>query len=255
MSDARILYPDFRDETENTRYPFADSATLTSVDGAVKIAQNTFIDAVLYPIGAGPGLHITRIETTPTRVRIVIADAEGTGDYIATYSPQDSSATPLTIVDEYDRPAGCIVADSEKLASFGTQFATYEFNRTATEFAASVIIPTTEPGVRGIKTPKSNLLTKDVWLIGDMGVQLTPVGSDTIRIDIIGEPLYKRALCDGNIDFPPKKYLKTINGVPPDIFGNFIITPLRAQAPDSILRIYHAMNGIIVETVGGPANA
>lgn len=52
MSGARILYPEFRDEQSDSRYPFADSATLVSTtNAAAVIAADTFIDASFFPIG------------------------------------------------------------------------------------------------------------------------------------------------------------------------------------------------------------
>lgn len=255
MSGARILFPEFREETAENRYPFADTATLQANNSQFNIGVDSFIDAVFYAIDAGTGLHIARIETSAVQTRIVITDSAGLLEFTAKYNPLQPPTTALEVVDEYGRPAGYLLSTSEKLASFGTQIATYEFDRAATEFAASVVIPAKEPGVRGVKTPTSSLLTKDIWLVGDMGVQLSVKENNTIRIDVVGEPLFKRALCEGNTDFPARKYIKTINGCAPDSFGNFIITATRQLAPDSILRVYPAASGIVIEAVGRSPNA
>lgn len=255
MSGARILYPEFRDEVAASRYPFADTATLQANNSAFNIGVDSFIDAVFYAIGAGPGLHISRISTSAALTTIVITDNAGLLEFTATYNPLRPLTTALEVFDAYGRPAGYLLADSDKLASFGTQIATYEFDRSATEFAASVVIPAKERGVRGVKTPTSELLSSDVWLVGDMGVQLSSKGNGVIRIDILGEPLFKRALCDGNVNFPVKKYIKTINGCAPDEFGNFVITAARSLVLDSILRIYPAANGIVISAVGRATNA
>lgn len=255
MSGARILYPEFRDEVADNRYPFADTATLQANNSSFNIGPDSFVDAIFYAIGAGSGLHITRISTTAALTTIVITDSDGLLEFTATYNPLQPPTTALEVVDEYGRPAGYLLADSDKLASFGTQIATYEFDRAATEFAASVVIPAKEAGVRGVKTPTSNLLTADVWLVGDMGVQLSAKGNGVIRIDVLGEPLFKRAVCDGNTNFPVKKYIKTINGCEPDAYGNFTLTPARALVADSILRVYPAANGIVISAVGRATNA
>lgn len=255
MSSARILYPDFREENATTRYPFADSATLQANNSAFNIGQDLFIDAVFYAIGAGSGLHIARIETSAVQTKIVITDIDAVAEFTATYSTLQPPENALEVVDQYGRPAGYLLSTPEKLASFGTQIATYEFDRVATEFAASVVIPAKERGVRGVKTPTSPLLSKDVWLVGDMGVQLNPTAPNRIRIDVIGEPLFKRALCEGNTDFPPRRYVKTINGCGPDAYGNFIVTPTRQAVADSILRVYPSVNGIVIEAVGRSPNA
>lgn len=255
MVAARILYPAFREESAPTRYPFADTATLQANNSDFNIGVDSFIDAALYPIGAGVGLHIARIETSATQTRIVITDAENTAEFTATYSTLQPPNELIAVIDEFGRPAGQLLSTAAKLASFGTQNATHEFDRAATEFAATTVIPAREPGVRGLQTTKSKLLTKDVWLVGDMGVQLTHTGDGVIRVDVVGEPLFKRALCEGNTDFPTKKYVRTINGCGPDEFGNFIITPTREAANDSILRVYPSNAGIVIEAVGRSPNA
>jgi hypothetical protein len=254
MASARILYPTFRDETAAIRYPFSDNATLQANNSDFNIGLDSFIDATLYPIGAGPGLHITRVETTSTQTRIVITDAASTAEFVATYNTLQPPNELIEVLDSYDRPAGYLLSSADKLASFGTQNAVYEFDQEATEFAATVVIPATAPGVRGVKTDSSKLIAKDLWLVGDMGVQLTHQGNGVIRVDVIGEPLFKRALCGGNTAFPAKKYVRTINGCGPDEFGNFIITPTRQLAADSILRVYPSASGIVIEAVGRSPN-
>jgi hypothetical protein len=254
MSSARILYPDFRAEVAATRYPFSDTATLQASNSKFNIGPGTFIDAVFYAIGAGSGLHIARIETGATQTKIVITDADGINEFTATYNSLQREDAAIEVLDVYGRSAGYLLAASEQLAGFGTQIATYEFDQRATEFAATVVIPAREPGVRGLKTPTGTLITKDVWLIGDMGVQLSASNDGVIRVDVIGEPLFKRAVCESNTTFPAKKYLKTINGCPADVFGNFILTASRQLVPDSILRIYPTTGGIVIAAVGRASN-
>ena len=255
MSGARILYPDFREEAATTRYPFADSATLQANNSSFNIGYDSFIDATFYPIGASGGLHISRIETSPTQTKIVITDAAATTEFAAIYNPLNPPVGPLEVNDAYGRPAGYLLASPEKLASFGTQITAHEFDRAATEFVATTVIPANERGVRGLKTQSSPLLTKDVWLIGDKGVQLTAKQGGIVRIDVIGEPLFKRALCEGNTTFPTRRYIKTINGCKPDDYGNFILTPMRQSVLDSILRVYPSAGGIVIEAVGRSPNA
>ena len=94
-------------------------------------------------------------------------------------------------------------------------------------------------------------MTGDIWLVGDQGVVLRRENINTIRIDIIGVPLFKRFLCEPQAsNFPAKRYLKTINGCGPDEFGNFTFTATNELAEDSVLRIYPDNGTIVVDTVG-----
>jgi hypothetical protein len=126
---------------------------------------------------------------------------------------------------------------------------------------ATVCIPANEPGVRGLLTPAGQLLSGDVWLIGDAGVIIRGEGLSTIRVDVIGVPLFKRFVCEPLDDFPAKNYLRTINGCGPDQFGNFTITATGhgvtertdGAKDDTVLRVYPQDGTIVFDAVGRSA--
>ena len=93
-------------------------------------------------------------------------------------------------------------------------------------------------------------LTGDIWLVGDRGVFLRREAPNTIRVDVIGVPLYKRLLCEPYGSFPTKKFLKTINGCPPDEYGNFTITATNQSVNDAVLRVYPRDGSLVIDTVG-----
>lgn len=255
MTSARILYPQFRDEQSDSRYPFADTASLVSESASVAFTSSTFIDAAFFIIGAAGRVHLSTVTVTAQTVTITVASDENGVSCSASF---DISAIPqdglLTFFDIYGRAAGRLLSTYEKLALFTTwDIGTYSFLAEATEFVSSVVTPANEPGVRGIMTAKQELLTNNLWLVGDAGVQLSVVDGHTIRIDIIGEPLFKRFLCEPNTNFPTKKFLKTINGCGPDEYGNFTITATNHNAPtddDTVLRVYPQNGTIVVDSVG-----
>jgi hypothetical protein len=273
MTDARILFPEFRDEQSDSKYPFADYVTLTANDGISIIAGDTFIDATFFPIGGGRRLHITAITIGVQAISITVGDTNTPALITATYNP----AMPpidgvLQFFDVYDRPAGMLLSNPLSLGRFSTWTTNvYTFEPTATEFVASVSIPANEPGVRGVLSPTGALLAGDIWLLGDAGIVIRREQNteSVIRVDVVGVPLFKRFVCEPLDDFPAKNYLQTINGCGPDAYGNFTITATgegvlartRAARPDhpqewkddTVLRVYPQNGTIVFDAVGRSA--
>lgn len=259
MAASRILFPQFRDEQSDSKYPFADNATLTTTDGLLQIAKNAFIDASFHLIGSGERLYLSAVEITEINVTLTITSISGSVSASASY---DWRAPPtngvLSFLDANGRPAGMLLANLENLRQFrGWGLGAYTFTASATEFSATVVIPAKEPGVRALKTSDGAFLTGDVWLVGDAGVVLRTTREETnvIRVDIVGVPLFKRYNCaDAQSVFPPKRFVKTINGCPPDIYGNFTITATEKNLgngrDDTVLRVYPELSGIVFAALG-----
>jgi hypothetical protein len=258
MASTRILFPDFRDEQSDSRYPFADSATLIAEDGVNEILRDTFIDASFYVIDRIGRLYVSAIIVAPQKITIQIGDEKTTVVAETSFSPNPAQ-TPidgvLSLTDSYGRPAGMLLATNDRLALFaGWDVGTYTFAIEATEFVAAVCIPAQEAGVRGIIAPDGSLVTGDLWLIGDGGVVIRYVGQqngyEIIRVDVVGVPLFKRFLCIPFDRFEPKNFLKTINDCPPDEYGNFTITATGFEVEDTVLRVTHKDGIIFIDAVG-----
>ncbi len=244
----RIIFPEFRDEFENTRYPFADGASLESQTDH-RIQNDTFLDAALYPIGAGSRVQIARIRVTTREVTIVITDASRADRASATFDPM-SPPDVLELEDNLGRPAGVLVSESLRLARFSSwNVGTHTFAQGAAEFAVSCVIPTPETGVRGVLDAAGRLYTGDLWLIGDNGVVLREEDGN-IRVDIVGDPLFVRKLCEPIERFNAPNFIRTINGCPPDKYGNFNLTVGDHLAPETIVRIYPSNDGLVIQAVG-----
>lgn len=262
MTTERILFPQFRDEQADSKYPFVDGATLTATNTRVKIEPDVFVDALFFGIGTGRRIYISSITITDQRVTISFGDIGGTNKLTTTYNPL---ALPengvLAVFDAYGRPAGTLVVGvftantQPKLVQFSSwAVGTHVFSPEATEFVSTVVVPSQEPGVRGLVTESGDLLAGDVWLIGDAGVVVRNVtGTSNIRIDVIGVPLFKRFVCAPQIDFATKCFLKTINGCHADEYGNFVITSDQGVA-HNVLRIYPGENGVLTFDTVGPSN-
>lgn len=258
MSSARILFPDFREEQSDSRYPFKDTATLTANDGFTQIRKDTFVDAVLHVVNATNRLYISEVTIEPQKITLSVSDTTNRVVATSTFAPNPIQAPPngvLPLVDLLGRPAGSLVSSADKLTLFaGWGIGTYQFSLAATEFVASVVIPAQEPGVRGVLPPTKELMTGDIWLIGDAGVVLrhegVQDGKNIIRVDIVGVPLFKRFACLPFDRFEAKTFIRTINDCPPDEFGNFILTASSHEAEDTVLRVSQEQGTLKFETVG-----
>jgi hypothetical protein len=89
-------------------------------------------------------------------------------------------------------------------------------------------------------------------LIGDAGVVLDVDADNGIRVNVVGDPLSLRALCEPLAIFRTPNFIRTINGCPPDVHGNFNLTVGDHQDPQTILRIYPKDSGIAIEMIGNP---
>lgn len=264
MSGSRILFPQFRNEQIDSKYPFADRATLKATNADLTIDKAAFLDASFYVIGGGGRVFLSRVVVTETRVQFVIETTSPAVTVSAEYDwrePPSDGALPLT--DAAGRPAGLLLAnvhDREAAAGLNDfrswPLGDYAFGLSAAEFVTTTFIPAKEPGVRALKTAAGDFITNDTWLIGDGGVVLRHEEPNIIRVDIVGLPLFRRYACaDAQSVFPPKRFVKTINGCPPDEFGNFTFTAtangLEDDANDTVLRIYPTTSGLVISALGG----
>ncbi len=246
----RIIFPEFRDELEFTRYPFADAATLQSLETSQVIDDDIFLDASLYPIGGHEHIYITSILVEARAVTITIGDFQNSQLATAIFDPLAATEL-LAFEDSYGRPAGVIVSDPVRLSRFGAwPLGLHTFAKGTTEFVASCVVPTPEIGVRGLLTEAGDLFTGDTWIVGDNGVVCRDDGDGNIRVDIIGDPLYVRKLCSPINLFTPPPLLQTINNQPPDVNGNYNLTVGSNLNPHTIMRIYGTDAGLVIEAIG-----
>lgn len=266
----RILFPEWRKQNDPTKYPFSDAATLINGEGRF-IAEGTFLDAALYPIGDSTGLYLTKavvaFQTVTLYVGTLINPEMASGEFELVNPPNE-----VTLFDIYGRPAGVLVSEGRRLGVFQSWgVGTHEFAQGQSEFAASCVFPTPEVGVRGIRLETGELFVGDVWLVGDDGVVFSvsdaqvpvPGTCETravrqIRIDVVGDPLFRRRLCQPNNLFETPKFLKQLRvigpnmdfTVLPDPAGNLNMSVVNDLAADTVLRITQTETGIEIGAVG-----
>lgn len=245
----RIFTPEFRDQNRTTAYPFIDQATLRS-DTGQQLSESTFIDAAIYVVGLQSGAYLTHITIGTALAKIFIGDA---ADPERASVEVDFSApgSVLRLFDAFARPAGILLTTAAEIALLQTwPVGDHTFSPRATEFVASTVTPTPELGVRGLITAAGVVLAGDVWLVGEDGVVVRQDGEQTIRIDIVGEPLFNRKLCQDTGFFLTPNFLRTVNGLTPDEFGDFKIDVSPESAARTVLRVRRADRGLIIEAVG-----
>ena len=267
---SRTLFPEWRKQNDPTSYPFSERATLVNGTGRV-ITEGTFLDAALYPIGAGVGLYMESVKIDFQNVVLSLATpgqpGVATGEFTLVDPPDQ-----VVFYDPYGRPAGVLVSEGRRLGIFQTWgVGLHEFLPAESEFAASCVFPTPEVGVRGIRLETGELFVGDVCLVGGDGVVLStseteipvPGTSRTravtqIRVDVVGDPLFRRRLCQPRDLFSTPRFVKTIRVVGPnmefdaipDAAGNVRLTTINDLAADTVLRIGPHEGGIEIGAAG-----
>jgi hypothetical protein len=258
---------------ETTPYPFGDWATLTNDEGTF-LPEGTFLDASFYIVGAGPRCRLSKIVVADQLVSFYIGDESNAELAVGELSLVDSVAE-ISFVDAFGRPAGIMISSVERLLSFQTwTLGTHTFTFAQTGFTPTVCLPVPNTRFRGFILDDGSVFTGDIWLVGDDGIVLNheeitdeadsncmndaapQVAGHYIRVDVVGDPLFRQRLC-ANVSATPK-FLKTITFkrgmqqvvVGPDSTGEIKLLAGRVNAESTILRIRPQNGTIRIETVG-----
>lgn len=266
----RVVFQQWRKEHDTTKYPFSSVATLRTGSNQF-LPEGTFLDAAMYPIGESTGLFITQVVIDFHKVTI----------YVGTLASPKLASGSFTLIgppdqvlffDAYGRPAGVLVSDGRRLGVFQSWgVGTHTFQQTDSQFCGSCVFPTPEVGVRGIVLETGELFVGNVWLVGSDGVvfrledMMIPVsGTNTvrrvraIRMDVVGDPLFRRRLCTPNNLFETPSFLKQIKVIgpnmeficSPDAHGNINLVTSNDLAADTVLRVTTTPAGIEISAAG-----
>lgn len=243
---AEVIYPGFRDQFLTAKYPFADSATLLSDQGK-QLREDTLLDALLITTESP---HLTTMTLSADQYRLTIGtDLEP--ELLVARGSFSSLGDMIPLADQYGRQAGVLVVDPgvfSYLASWTE--GTYTFQPDATPFAAATLAPAPPGVVSGVLLDDGTLLTGEVVLYGGEGVVLSQEGSCGVRIDVTGDPLFKRAACEEEQgSFQTPAFVKTIDGCEGGQYGELVFTVDSTRAKP-ILRIVPTDQGIQIHAVG-----
>lgn len=240
----------FRDQMRDTWYPFDDLATLTTSDG-LALGRGAIVDAVISPVGTWSHLALTQIITAIGSVTLWIGDELHAQVASTTFNPR-SAPPSVAIVDTSGRPAGVLRLNPAIVASLQTwPIGTHTFSGGTANFIVSVLVPTPEGGVRGIQVGKT-VLTDTVYLIGESGMLLAEDStSETISVNAMGNPLFKRLDCLNSGAFTTPVFLRTINKGKPGRYGEYLLLPTGFLKGDTALRIDPQGTSTLVISVAG----
>ena len=271
---SQVRHPEWRSSLEDTKYPFEPSATLVNSSGTA-VLPDSFLDAHFYPIGAKDRLYLSAVVVTTDLVTFRIGDSVSTNVASGSVTITGTSDT-VRLLDSYGRPAGIIVSEANRLGIFRAfGIGEHVFTREQTAFVATVCMPTPQIGVRGIVIPDGTLFTGPVWFVGEDGVivskeaVLAPATCDTevqthdvIRVDVVGDPLFRRRLCVPTDLFTTPNFVKKIRIVSgseewvctPDEHGYFYVQGNDSLAGDPALRVRTTTRGELKFEVVGTSN-
>lgn len=264
----RQIYAPWRHQWSTTKYPFGDNATLINNEGYV-LLEGTFLDAALYPVGGGVGLHLSKVILDHQDCQLFLGDL-GNRSLASGSFPILAPPGELYLTDSFGRPAGVLVSESARLGIFQSwEVGVHTFQPQQSQFAASVCVPTPEVGVRGVLLDDGSLLTGDVWLVGEDGVVLREDNVSlaqgcnardysVVRVDVVGDPLFRRRLCTPAELFDTPRFIKKFKVISPtgtftcepDAHGNLTFFVNNHEALDTALRVRTTVDGIVLEMVG-----
>lgn len=264
----RIVHPQWRDQNADNKYPFAERASLRNASG-LEIPTNVFVDAALYPLGEHPGMYLSAVEVEGNETKFFIGDRNQT-DICNGSLRLPTTNEVVELRDAQRRPAGVLVVDPTQLAAInGWGDGRHEFTPDQTPWAATVCFPAPVHGVSGFLLDDGTVLSGPVWLVGGAGVVLryvtvqrqTRTGTQTVpacRVDVVGDPLFRRRLCAGTDLFATPRFVRTVRVIGPNgTFecqpgpnGEFTLLAGNDLADDSVLRIVSDEEGIRFGMVG-----
>lgn len=241
------IFAEWRNEQENSTYPFSDKSTLTN--GSRTIRKSVFVDARVYPVGGLGEQWLSSIAVNNTTITVIVSDSSG--ELASGSFNIDDQKEVIYLSDRYSRPAGVFVVNTDDFAAISSWGAgVHTFTQAQTELCATVVVPTPQVGVRGILLEDGSLFAGEVWLVGENGVFFSASG-DTIRVDMAGDPAAAKKFCTALDAYDHKRFLVTINSIPPNQYGDFKLLSGTAYAADTVLHVLPVAGGLKVELVGG----
>jgi hypothetical protein len=266
-----IIHPEWRKHNEPTKYPFAEESSLRS--GNDLILNELFLDAIFYPVGNDQDLRLSVVEVEHDSVTLYIGTTDNEKLASGTFNQFDPPSK-IELTDSLGRAAGLIVSEPLRLAIFQSwSLGSHSFTTEEAGFAATVSIPSPEIGLRGFVLEDGTLFTGDIWLVGDDGVVIRKemisvpttecdqgevTEHPVIRIDVVGDTLFRRRLCTDAALFVTPRYVEQLTFVgqgasfscTPDILGDIKMLAGNHLAEDTVLRVRTTEGGIVIEAVG-----
>lgn len=264
-----IRRPEWRDEHAASRFPFADRASLIANTGEF-LPETLFIDASIYIVGAAGRIRLAAITIADGEATLTLGDETNAALANCTFDTLDPPDV-LTFYDPYGRAAGMLLSSAELLSFFRVwPNGVRTFTVDAAELCATCCLPIPDVGFRGFVLDDGSLFTGDIFLVGEDGIVLSAAESSqreytaagcyqtttipTIRVDVIGDPLFRRQACVGPAFHSPRfvRQLLIRHGcreivAVPDTTGDIKIYGGRRYVKDPAVRVTAADAGLMLE--------
>lgn len=262
----RVRHPEYRDELAGTGWPFSPLASRAN-DAGDSLPDGLFADLSLYPAGGREGAYLSSVSVGEGGVVTLTFGDAGTPSRASGSFRLDAPPALLRLLDAAGRPAGVVAPGPAGFGAFaGWAFGAHTFTPAQAALAAGACLPSPEAGVAAVLLDDGTLLSGDVWLVGEGGVVLTAGHADdplagpvtAVRVDAVGDPLYRRRLCGDAGAFGAPRYVRKVRvvggpqsfDVAPDAYGNVTLAAAHAQAVDSVLRVRTTPGGLAIEAAG-----
>lgn len=239
------------------KYPFTSNSTLQSKEGII-IPNESVLDASFYPTGEYETIRIGEIDKKLQGSTIKIYSSY---DKIGEGNLDDIDDKIIKIKDNYNRDIGIIVIDETFLFFIkNLKPNQYYFDLESAVFLPSCITIRPNSFLEGFTDENGNIVSGEVWLVGEAGVFLNYTQDSSITINCIGDPLFKTRFLEKTADYmlenvPIKEIIiknfnqmyYNSNKVKPDKYGNILLSSRGAFDNKSILKIRPTENGIKME--------
>lgn len=247
-----VLFPQWRNAKLRTKYPFADDAPLRNASGD-EIPSDLITDALVHPVGGSAGMWLSSLALSAGRalLRIGISDPIAGEVCFAVFDPA-LPTDDLALEDPLGRAAGILVGSATGWDALRSSMIHDRavFTSSESPLVPSVCVPVPSVGVDGFLLDDGTVLTGDVWLVGLDGIILR-AEDGTIRVDAIGDPYALLRDCQAaGTPLPSFCGVKTINQIPPDAYGNWILATGSRLAADNVLRITPVSGGVEISLAG-----
>lgn len=218
------------DYQSQSRYPWADGASLRTTSGLV-IPREAVEDAVVLLPGA-------------TKLIRVVADGEEVSLVFASQGGRNGTAKItagdrlVEILDDDQLPAGLLMLGESIDTLLNWPTGTHEMRPGQGDLVAAVCLPEVPSGrVTRFRTADGGVHVNSVWLVGERGVNLDVNPDGDITVNVVGEPLFRRLLCQGEPGFESPVFIRTINGQSGDQYRNWQILVGRTLTSRPALRV------------------
>lgn len=261
-------YPQWRDENAVIDYPFNDGSTLTDTSGQLYLTFDWLIDAAIYsPIAIAP-VHISRITIDGNEAFVYLQDQfqQDIGVGIV----DRLSGNPIAVRDAENQPVATLVPSySNNSAIFSLGDGDFFFDPTAAEFVASCVLQAPQQAVSGFAVGDDQLVSANLILVGERGIQLTvepvdeidvngnAIAVQLVRVHALGDPQALTRQCD-DISRRPTQFIRelvfqfgdTTHICSPDNMGNVLLLAESESATNSALKITSQVGEIRFQLAG-----